>query len=539
MPDIKDAGILAGFERWGWPWHGLCQAGIIAGSGTAIPVPDTGHAWLIDKGLPPVALTPDEAITEAAANREWLNYGMISGGVLYGTRLPRQNILGQPEPSAFIHVDEDGINWLIALSGSSFPAAGVCRVFFSIVRFGHFEAGVGAQAQLDRTVDIPWTTTPDDSSIYPGAVLMWASLQDVWVNGSRALIGVFARTSDINNWHEMYSLTEIEISGHGGIDGSGLVIATSEIRTREQLSPGGSIDNGPNWDDPATLGDVPTSDTTPGYQILGQPGHPECLELVNTYTYQVRWEGSLISVTGHPLNTATISSITSARYAFYDSYGEPKAMRCRWVQRIDHWVTGWSASTAGSPFCVLPPGSSGMLEWSVTVSIEGFEEHGYELLLDDVVVDRMVFVSNKAGTQRRLVRKELFADGSSVGFDNYDYPVPYHTTTEAWETSSPAGIPASAELDIYSIDFSPALFNHFRAAARHYGGDQSLSDGTRIGIHRTPNAAAFFVGNPVRQYGVGITPIGPQSVGLDVPFFFSWHPKTGASAFSASPVCWV
>ena len=532
LTDIKDAGILAGFERWGWPWHGLCEAGVIAGSGTVVPVPDTGHAWLIDKGLPPVSLSPGEAVAEAAANREWLNYGFISGGVVYGTRLPTLTYLSIREPAAFIHVDEAGENWLITLTGSSFPAAGVCRIFYSVVRFGHFEAGVGAQPSIDRTVDVPWTTTANDGAVHPGTYFMYASLQDVWTNGSKALVAVVAQINPGSDQREIFSLAELVFTGVGGADGSGLALAASEIRTREQLSPGNRVDNGPNAGDVLTQGDVYSGDITTGYGPAPVPDGSGCYHLISSGDWPVRWEGTMGFTGGYPIETGYLGSQTSCRFAFYDSTGTPRAIRLRWINRIDHWVTSWSEASSGSVVC---PPSFGELLWTITVSVAGFNESGYELLIDDTVVDRIVKTSHRAGTQRYRHGFEEQTDGSLLSFQRFDSVVPYHETGVTWDTPAGSSISTAADFSPDSYDLLVA----FRHASLHYSGTQTLDDGAIIGIHRTPNAAALFVNTPARHYGVVITQTGNQSTALTVPFYFSWNPKTGANAFSASPICWV
>jgi len=47
FPDLNDVGILAGFERWGCPYHGLATGGIIAGNEKLLAEIVWPHFWAI------------------------------------------------------------------------------------------------------------------------------------------------------------------------------------------------------------------------------------------------------------------------------------------------------------------------------------------------------------------------------------------------------------------------------------------------------------------------------------------------------------
>ena len=229
LPDIKDVGILAGFVRWGWPWHGLCEGGVIGTSGKTITQPWGGNAWLIDKGLPALDMSPELIASEAAEGREWRNYGLISGGQVNGTWLPRRMSGGAPvEPNSFVHVDEDGINWLVTVLGT-FPATNTVRLNLSIVRFGHFEQGVGEQSPITKTVDISCENIQPTYS-----ASREVKLQDVWTNGSKALLCVFYLWADQSL---VFSAIEMVLTGTGGATGSGLVVDATEVKGQSQLTP--------------------------------------------------------------------------------------------------------------------------------------------------------------------------------------------------------------------------------------------------------------------------------------------------------------
>lgn len=233
LNDIKDAGILAGFTRWGWPWHGIIKGGTVGATGQAHAQPLDGLAngnnwgWLIDYGMPAITLTLNEATYYAGLNMEWRNYGLIPGGYVYGTYIGDET---------YIHIDEAGDAWRVALA-YSFPATNTLRLTITLQRFGwlRVDGEYTAPAPLVKTVDVACTyiTLADPFPSGDGDYLSRsAKLQDVHTNGSKAMIGVLLRKCPGYGFDcadDLYSCVELTFSGAGGESGVSLYPAAVEI----------------------------------------------------------------------------------------------------------------------------------------------------------------------------------------------------------------------------------------------------------------------------------------------------------------------
>lgn len=246
LTDIKDAGILAGFVHWGYPYHGLITGGTIGTTGHSHPQPldylanGNNVSWLIDMGLPAITLTTDETTFCAANNMEWRNYALIAGGYAYGTYIGDET---------YIHIDDDGKAWRVALA-YSFPAADTLRITATIQRFGYLrvDGEYTAPAAVIKTADVTcaWIHLTDPFTSSEGPYLTRsARLQDVHTNGSKALIGVFLRKNPgygFDYCDDLFSCVDLVITGAGGESGSTLAVAGSEVipmtNLRERTNPG-------------------------------------------------------------------------------------------------------------------------------------------------------------------------------------------------------------------------------------------------------------------------------------------------------------
>lgn len=233
LTDIKDAGILAGFTRWGWAYHGLISGGMIGSTGQAHPQPldalgnGNNVGWLIDTGMPAITLTPDEATYYAGLNIEWRNYALIPGGYVYGTYIGAET---------YIHIDEAGDAWRIALA-YSFPATNTLRLTMTIQRFGwlRVDGEYTPPAPIVKIADVVcnYIELTDPFPSGEGNYLSRsAKLQDVHTNGSKALIGVLLRKNPgygFDYADDLYSCVELTFTGAGGESGVSLYPAAVEL----------------------------------------------------------------------------------------------------------------------------------------------------------------------------------------------------------------------------------------------------------------------------------------------------------------------
>lgn len=231
LGDIKDAGILAEFVRWGWPWHGLIQAGTVGATGQDHIQPAKCNSWLIDKGLDPLDLTPDQIAAYAAEGMEWRNYALIAGGTVYGAELDDQT---------YIAVDDVGDNWMVTLA-YSFLGSSQIRITASIVPFGVFQdEDIPLPTPVTKTVDVQCTAIELSNPVSAQGSITFtaqnADLHDVYTNGAKAIVGVLLETGA--GLLYLFACIEVEIGGEGGTTGSGLDFTASEVISQPNLCTG-------------------------------------------------------------------------------------------------------------------------------------------------------------------------------------------------------------------------------------------------------------------------------------------------------------
>lgn len=546
LPDIKDAGILAGFRRWGWPYHGLAETvggnTTIAGSGKLIELVYNGHAWLIDKGMPAVDIAPSEVIAEAAEHREWRTYAQISGSVVYGKRLPWRVAFGQSSPSAFIHIDAAGVPWLINLDLVEWPSANHVKLDFEVVKFGEFR-------QEDPPAPLSRNATATCTAIEPGDLVSIVNksyierdvlLFDVHTNGSKALFGVCgeygAAYYGSSGYIDVLALIELSISGTGGADGSGLGFTLVEAMGQPVLTTWGP-NTGPTNVEPGSgifSGHVYSGVSTP---IGAQDYDGSCLSWsASQGTTEILWRGDKTDGLGHStaVECGVVTQFCNCRYATYDADGHIQAWRIRYRRTVDHSIAaiddsgllgGSSCDTGGTA-----------LTHTISVSIVGGSREGYTILSNDSEIDKVERVIVYAGTQLQTYGPCIF--GGSGCLWTFTHPTPYAATSSTWDGSLSAALPAGTGWpDTGANRWIMWSFADVRAV--NLNTPQALPDGTKVGIYRTTNAAAFYVGDPSRVYGNVCTQVGIQSTALTGNFYFAWQRKTGDSAISPNPCCYV
>lgn len=554
LPDIKDAGILAGFARWGWPYHGLCEGGVIGSSGKTITQPLGGNAWLIDKALPALDIAPAVVASELAAGREWRNYALIAGGQVNGTWLPRRSLGGIYEGSAYIHIDADGVPWMITLQGANFPGGNVTRMLFDIVRFGHFEVGVGAQTPVSKTVDVSCEAVELSNPVGGPFASRNIALHDVWTNGSKALACVWMQTDAVEDWREVFSCIEITISGSGGADGSGLTVAATEVKGQSELTV--SVTDGGSYPaiDSGVMGGSVYFDAVIDYDC-GSPPTPGCVYqeqyLQIDSAVEISWDQTEGFGGGYAAIVDNDAVRISCRFCLYDAAGAVVAYRLKQVSSRTHIpYSATSPTLYRNPNQAIVDDPAGGIvckayaEWYMT--IQYVEHEGWYLLQNDTEIDKLV------RKQTRLI-EQRFVAGCGPEYTGPTYCGTSLSCSSARQTYTTQGADVFTWEGSLAGSISSALdwkysgsvpLNNLSSGWRYGAADGTAyvfldDDTTKVGIHRTMNIAAFFVGDPSRTYGTIATPLGNKTSSETGGLYFSWQRKTGDFAFSANPICYV
>ena len=514
LEDIKDAGGLAGFVRWGWPYHGLCEGGAIGSSGQTIPQPDTGHTWLIDRNLPALDISPAEIAAEALEGREWLNYALISGGSIYGTALPTVMVGGSVTHNSYIHIDSDGAAWLITLT-CSYPSTNVVRVTADIVRFGLFDETVGEMTPIQKQVDVSCVMTElaGNAETISGYYYRNGRLHDVHTNGSKALVCIemVQGSGDI----DVTSAIEVTFSGAGGTDGGGLVMAGVEQKTQHELTVYGNV--------PHIYANTVNTGVFRGYTSTST-GNLVCTDelqyALNNSTIPVVWPWE----TGYnyPVDGGTTKTV--CRYCLYDAGGNVVAARFRekhvWVGAVH--VT--SAPTIDNPLYSRLCGTPySFLNYSM--SLVTTYTRSYAVLHNDSVVDEIGQDILHSATV------DVAVGLPPPGSINY-YPA--YSKTRTWRGSITSGFPDIDLIPLNSLIYAWSSLPYAASA------DEPIDGSITVGIYRVGYAHSFYLlSGSTRTYGTVGTPFGNQSTAQTGAFYYSGHRKTGAVAFSANPICYV
>lgn len=515
LGDIKDAGILAGFVRWGWPWHGLIQSGTIASTGQAHPQPSINESWLIDMGLPAVDITVEQAATEAAEGRTWLNYALCPRGYVYGKAIG---------DAAFVHVDEDGARWLIELA-FSFPISQTLRITADITEFGVLRVQDAASAAtVQQTVDVVCTQIElaGANALPVGTTYTTRSarIEDVDTNGERALIGVHLSDGTVA---DLYSVITLTLSGTGGVDGSGLSMAAVESIAQTALTLGTDNSVVENYSTEFYQGVSYTSD-----RATVCPG-------AGTYTANF----SLAAPDTTPYLFESISNAWSvfARYAFFADDGTPTAVRMRYgfqthIYRV--LTTAWALDyTSGVYDCALfiPDPQPQARRYGDHYEIV---ETGWQILHNNTVVDRLSWTETTHSDLEWNWRASRAPPNVEVLSG---------TTVGTVASGSLAAHMPSTEV---TISGSAGVASTFRSASLSGYTTAATIDDTppiSVGIHRMNSKATAFIIVPSGTgiYGTASTPVGAvtPSPAAASTVNFTWNKKTGEYTFAAGALCYV
>lgn len=530
---------------WGWPWHGLCSGGAITLPNAAtktIPQPAHGSAWLYDLGLPAITRTTAQLSADTALGYEWRNYGMVSGGVVYGKSLAADQ---------FIHVDEAGECWLIGAVYEYIEASlQKVRFTFSIVRFGLFGEGQKTPISVVKDVQCTYISYSVGYGVtYTGYNTV---LEDVWTNGTRSLFSV-ARTGGTlpNAVREIFSLIELTITGTGGADGSGLVLSPVEIKDSTQLSKSFSANTA--FDPSVSPG---------GSYLITDSTYSPCE--VRTYTFA----GGIVFWNANAFMSNTDISKYYARYAYYNSVGGPIVARLK-ISMFSEWTyTGSSFGSAGAdvngtpPYCDGPWTGDGRATSSSSAT--AVYRYGIYLMENDTVIDSLECYQTASRTQDFFMIPGLLKSPDTIDYTGWgttggnlytkNDQITGVFSPAVWQGSLASVLPLppppnpGAGLQAFSNDAPPLDLNALAEIWRNYtthhevSGESVVAGSAALGIQRIDaKAASFYAPGATRTYGTIMTPLGSKTTSLTPAgnLYFAWQRKTGAFTFSANPICYV
>ena len=527
---------------WGWPWHGRVQQGSGAdNSGLPSDMPHLGasnglfrdgdgQAWLLDAGLPALSLTADETDEAAAKGWEWRNYAFVSGGHVYGTDLQTD---GEMRRDAFIYFDANDKPWLFRLS-VDLPGANEVDISADVVEFGVFEWGQGAQATFDVTAATVTCADIGPAEAYPG----W-TIEDVWTNGAKLLVSIIRKlpaTLDGNavTYKDIYSLIEVTVSGNGP---GGLAMSAAEVRGGNQTTYQDISSPGTNF---APVEDLSTNDDCSGaYTFFSSTQFPAAAGLVDGRN--VYW--------------------VFARYAHYDSAGDPVLIRIRLNETGESVVSNAWVDSLHEPGEVTCCG-----RWTYTANIEATYDTTWsmDLLADSTVIDS-VGQTSQAVWLAEYIWLVVCTDTGTCTDCDLVYTQASGGTTYGRQTVDNAwtGIMAGESVSTYLIaESADYLLNRYRIIPKvgsitpdyDYASRRAtlaLNDGTtQNGVVGFLNAASNAYAackklGGATSYTLGAfnTPLGSKAdVGtLASPYalYFTWNRKSGAYSFSTKTVCYV
>lgn len=557
LPDIRHAGVLADVTLFGWPYHGLCSGGSVTlpgGLTHAMLQPTHGAAWLYDRGLPPIYRSPDQATADALLGHQWFNYGFISGGVLYGTDLGTNR---------FIYIDPDGVRWLLTMTPSTPEISSQrVRLSFTVEKFGVLRENGASSTIAVNVLNVQCTSISIASFAGVNYSATAIYLEDVWTNGTKALVGVY-RTD--GHSADMFALIELEMSGLGGVYGEGVVISATEIRANTDLTYANAIAVA---FDPGVSGSFPMNDTGAG-----------CSRVITWGAFTgIFWETNFLHMVGtlDAADTVRDSTTSFARTPHYDDSGNPHVYRLVSGYKQDYALTGHSDSSSGSQtysgtYCDVRE-SDAVCSGSTSISMSF--EYGLTLLRDNVEIDSVKFVQTAVGVQYYATLRD-YDSATYTGADPpAEPPTPPGWLSDPWgnrgggytkqvalfsapsmsgslasslSISPPAftgGQSFSASAPPLSGTGAAAIYSAWRTGTRYLSSGSAVIGGSdTVGIQRIDACAVGFyhLVSGTRTYGNIHTPLGALSAGMTSSgnIYFTWNRKTGAYSFSASPICYV
>ena len=481
---------------WGWPYRGLGSSYTITGH-TGSVFKD-GQSWLIDLGLPAISLTAEEA-TEATTNGwAWQNYGHISGGYCYGVNLQSTTT----RKDTFVYFAPDGTAWRYRVTVQNKSGNNI-DVVVAIKRFGLFGFGEATTATT--------TTTVACTSLSGVTVLGWG-IEDVYKNGEKCLIAVAHHNLGKKR---IYSLLELVPSVTHGVPS----YSVTEIR-------GGASETSGTYSLPKIT--APTGESW--YDSISMPG---CM---SGQTPPVQ-STDAIFIHATQLN---ISYEAIARSAHYTSEGNAKLLRYLFgAEGIAH-TTSTIEVNAWSVGCVN--------NYEITARESITNATFYRLQADnDVLIDLWTRTYTFGTDFTICISIECQGGGGDCNAGTPSWGVCGTYTTDSAPTSDVySGFLVDAYYGVgHNID---DIAEDFEKATEIWDYTPRYGNASAGYYHAPSNAHGFYkrttAGGPY-TWSEFYTPAGmktftpPSASVIPTTIYFAWNRKTGDTAFSTVPICYV
>lgn len=557
--------IEFGGVKCGWPWGGLYRRStdkITTPAGGDIDRP-TGSVWPFNgdcyliqlPGLPNPITTP----AEAAAGQTWRNYGLISGGTIYGHDLGG---------NVYLYIDPQGDAWSILLPFSGSRMGGQFSVEVWARRFGR----VMPASTPGEAPSLRWSGSVGFSinSAAPADVNTDAGFHvlDVAKNGRRVLFGGWRYYSgagmDSLSPRRYYAIAELVIDGTPGVDLDCSITLLAD-ESSEVWDVAGTVVEQHPWIGASWVA-VPT---TPAPAPAAYADRlPENLSDWDGYQYGVVWSEELQGWFSELVITPVWGTDRDALYA--SSFGmipggsagegdgqvgewrkewiagaryeasEPKVIRCRDVihtrQTVGELVTLPGAVTI--PVSAWNSPNSGL---SVVYSVAWGVDHRLQVFSGSALIDERIFDRRGEATFTCDFRggvygtAEITTQANGVT-DSYmiDYGPSAAQVAQAWYGNTVDGV-SGASLTGHCRRLSNAVYTTHSTAYDHSYRGKYVG-----GVNQPSPIQGFLIGPAVGAIGrdeqIHVYP-DHRTTGL--PDRATEHPITGQVVRDSSVVCWV
>ncbi|WP_425056626.1 hypothetical protein [Pseudomonas abyssi] len=241
---------------WGCPWHGLWRNQVVelpnggTRPGSNISGLLSGNTFLQRMPWAPGAeRSPEDALADAAAGRQWLDYFLVSGGA-NGRRVYGQlDFWWRGSGEGWVYAAPNGTAWAVWYSGLVLSASAWDGQLHAS-QIGAFAPGAVVHSHplnlADTGQSVPALTSVTDNGVQlPRAVS--DQVVDVLPDGSRAIIGVFHDASHgAGSANGLLVIPRgfylVELSGTPGVDFSASIsVLYTRAQTLGTLSDSGAL----------------------------------------------------------------------------------------------------------------------------------------------------------------------------------------------------------------------------------------------------------------------------------------------------------
>lgn len=557
--------IEFGGVKCGWPWGGLYRRStdkITTPAGGDIERP-TGSVWPFNgdchliqlPGLPEPITTP----AEAASGQTWRNYGLISGGTIYGQALGG---------NVYLYIDPQGDAWSFLLPFSGSRTGGQFSVEVWARRFGRvMPASTPGEAPSQR-----WSGSVGFSinSAGPADVNTDAGFHvlDVAKNGRRVLFGGWRYYSGIGmdslSPRRYYAIAELVIDGTPGVDLDCSITLLADESSEVWDTLGTLVDEHPWIGASWVASPVTPTSAPPAYADR----LPETLSDWDGFEAGAVWseqdQGWFAGLEVTPVWGADRDALYATSFGMVpDSSAEegngpvfswrkewiagaryegglPKVIRCVDVRRT-HGTTG-SLLTLPGPVTIPvsswnTPNGALAVSYSLTWAID----HSLQVFSGGALIDERIFDSQGEATVTRVFRGDKTATAEITTQANgatnsymIDYGPAYSQVAQAWYASTVDGV-SVALLTGHCRRLSNAVYTTHSTAYDHSYRGKYVG-----GVNQPSPVQGFIIGPAIGAIGrddqIHVYP-DRRTTGL--PDRATEHPITGQVVRDSSVVCWV